>query len=76
MLTDLTHTYTPSEASRVLGCSKAWILRLVASGKVPAVRTGLGQLIDAAAVDELAAQRHADSPPAPVRPRPGAPPAA
>lgn len=49
--------YSTSEAARVIGVSSRWIARLCDAGKLPYRRTTLGRLINADAVDALAAAR-------------------
>jgi len=48
---------TPTQAALMLGCSPQTIRRHVESGRLPAVRTALGRLVDRAAVEAMAARR-------------------
>ncbi len=49
--------YTSSEAARRLDVSVRWIHKLTAAGRLPYVRTPLGRLIDAEAVEKLRSER-------------------
>ena len=57
MLTALAPTLTPAQAALRLGLSGQRVRQLADRGELASIRTPLGRLIDAAAVDELAAQR-------------------
>ena len=45
------------QTARQLGCSEAWVRRLVLSGRLAAIETPLGRLIPASAVETLAQER-------------------
>jgi excisionase family DNA binding protein len=48
---------SPAQAARRLGLSGQRVRQLADRGTLPSIRTALGRLLDATAVDELAAQR-------------------
>jgi hypothetical protein len=48
-----------SRAARGLGLSANWVRRLADAGRLPAVRTQLGRLVDPAGLEDLAARRAA-----------------
>ena len=48
---------TPGQAARELEVSAQWVRKLVQAGRLRAVRTGLGHLIDAESVRALATER-------------------
>ncbi len=52
---------TPSQAGRRVGLSPHRITQLAEAGRLAFIRTPYGRLIDAAAVEALAAQREADA---------------
>jgi excisionase family DNA binding protein len=49
----------PSEAARRLGVSAATVRDWLAAGKLTGLRTGIGGVLDAPAVERLAAERAA-----------------
>ena len=53
----LSGALSTAQAARRLKVSEAWVRRLVVAGRLPAVSTPLGRLIDPDAVDELARRR-------------------
>ena len=57
MTTQLESWMSPATAARKLGVSPQWVQELVDTGKLRAIRTELGRLIDPASVDELSAER-------------------
>ena len=48
---------TPSQAARRLRISPQWVLKLIQSGRLQAVRTPLGHLVEVASVEELRQER-------------------
>jgi hypothetical protein len=48
---------TISQAARRIGCSITWVRVLHSQGKLPAQRTPLGLLLDAAGIDTYLAER-------------------
>lgn len=60
MSTFETGFYTPAEAAHRLGLTTARVRQLMAAERLPFVRTPLGRLLDAAAVDALVQARIAD----------------
>lgn len=48
---------SPSEASTILGTSGQWVTQLARDGKLDAVRTSLGWLVNPADVERLANER-------------------
>jgi excisionase family DNA binding protein len=54
---DLGEVLSTAQAARRLGVSEAWVRRLVAAGRLPAVATPLGRLIPAEAVERFARER-------------------
>jgi excisionase family DNA binding protein len=48
---------SPSEAARELGVSAGRVRQMVEEGKIPAIRTALGRLVDGDAVTSLARER-------------------
>ena len=48
---------TPGKAARALDVSPQWINKLIKEGRLRAVRTGLGHLIDPASVEALIKER-------------------
>jgi predicted site-specific integrase-resolvase len=50
---------TPAEAGKVLGVSTTRVKQFADTGRLLAVRTSLGRLIDAQSVEQLARQRAA-----------------
>lgn len=52
---------TVRDASVRLDCSTVWVRNLIADGKLPAIRTAIGYLIDPDDVEALRKEREAKS---------------
>jgi len=49
--------YSPAEAARLLGVTPARVRQFMAAGRLPYIRTPLGRLLDADAVDAMVQAR-------------------